>query len=432
MDILQQLKDRVEQVEVVNIQRESTSVSFESNRLKSSQVEETSGIAVRVVQDGQLGFAATSDSGALARVVENVLQSAAYGDKIPLIFPVPQPGPEVITYDPAIVNLPISRLVEIGQELVDLFLEIEPEAQIFVDLARGVETLQLRNHTGVNIAFKRSPLSISLRVDRVKEDDVLMLFDVSGTTVWEEDYMVFARQLSEKVHLAKQSASVQSGQMPVLFSPTGALVLGLPLMIGLNGKNVYKGISPMRDKLGEKLFDEKLTVIDDPTIDGRFGSAVYDDEGVPHRRNRLIENGVVSGFLYDLKTAALAGAESTGNGSRGLFNQPGPSPTNLCFQPGCTPLADMLAGIDEGLLVESPLGLGQGNIISGAFSNSWSLAFKIEKGKIVGRVKDISIAGNVYNILQNVAAVSRETEWVYNNFNLPYILLEDVNVVAKA
>ena len=81
--------------------------------------------------------------------------------------------------------------------------------------------------------------------------------------------------------------------------------------------------------------------------------------------------------------------------------------------------------------MEDVLGLGQGNVISGAFSNPLSLAFKIEKGEIVGRVKDVSIAGNVYDLLKNVAAVSRETEWVYNNFNLPYVLLPDMNVVTK-
>jgi len=83
------------------------------------------------------------------------------------------------------------------------------------------------------------------------------------------------------------------------------------------------------------------------------------------------------------------------------------------------------------LLVENALGLGQGNVIPGAFSNSLSLAFKIEKGEIVGRVKDVSIAGNVYDLLQDVAAVSRETEWVYRSLSLPYILPPDVNVVAK-
>ena len=258
-----------------------------------------------------------------------------------------------------------------------------------------------------------------------------MLFDTFGTTTWKDDYMASAHALAEKLHLAKRSATVKSGRMPVIFSPTGALVLALPMLPAINGKNVYKGISPMRDKLGEKLFDEKLTVIDDPTINGKFASAAYDDEGVPHQRTPLIENGVLNSFIYDLKTAAQSGAQSTGNGSRGLFSPPGPSTTNFCIQPGNTSLKAMLAGIDEGLLVESPLGLGQGNIISGAFSNTWSLAFKIENGEIVGRVKDISIAGNIYEMLQNVAALSQENTWIYNNFNLPYMLLDDVNVVAK-
>jgi PmbA protein len=77
------------------------------------------------------------------------------------------------------------------------------------------------------------------------------------------------------------------------------------------------------------------------------------------------------------------------------------------------------------------LGLGQGNILSGAFSNTLGLAFKIEGGEIVGRVKDVSIAGNIYELLQDVAAVSREREWVYYRYCLPHILLPNMNVVAK-
>ena len=220
--------------------------------------------------------------------------------------------------------------------------------------------------------------------------------------------------------------------MPVLFAPTGTLALGLPLSQGLNGKEVYKGTSPMAGKIGEKLFDEKVTILDDGTIDGKFASASYDDEGVPRRRNMLIEKGVLKNFIYDLKTAAQSGVESTGNASRGLFNPPEPSFTNLVIQPGQTPLKDILAGIDEGILVEDLLGIGQGNIISGAFSNPLALAFKIEKGEIVGRVKDLSIAGNIYDLLKNVSAVSKEAQWVYSTFYAPYILIPEMNVAGKA
>jgi PmbA protein len=188
----------------------------------------------------------------------------------------------------------------------------------------------------------------------------------------------------------------------------------------------------MKGKIGEKLFDEKVTIVDDGTIPGKFASASYDDEGVPHRRNVLIEKGVLKGFIYDLKTAAQSKVESTGNASRQLFFPPAPSFTNFVIQPGQTPLKNMLTGIDEGILVENLLGLGQGNIISGAFSNPLALAFKIEKGEIVGRVKDLSIAGNIYDLLKNVAAVSQEAQWVYSTFYAPYVLILEMNVAGKA
>ena len=431
MDVLKRLQAHADQVEVVHVQTESTTVGFEANRLKSSQVEETKGIAVRVVKDGRLGFAASSDESATDKLVANALESADFGDEIPMTFPAPQAAPEVTTFDRSIVELPIPRLVEIGQEIVDLILQVEPDARVDVELERGVQHLSIRNQAGTEVSFKRSPLSIRFGVNRVKGDDVLITFGIMGTSVWEDDYLGFVREMAKKLKLAQKSATVRSGRMPVLFSPKGALVLGLPLMLGLNGKNVYTGISPMAGKVGAKLFDHKIAVVDDPTLDGRFGSAPYDDEGVAHRRNVLVEGGVLQGFLYDLKTAAQARLESTGNGSRGLFDPPSPSPTNLVFEAGKTPLVDIIANIDEGLLVEDVLGLGQGNVISGAFSNPLSLAFKIEKGEIVGRVKDVSIAGNVYDLLQDVAAVSREREWVYYNFHLPHILLPEMNVVAK-
>jgi PmbA protein len=431
MDILDKLASQADQVEVVHLKGESTKVGFEANRLKSSQVEETRGIAVRVVKDGRLGFAASSDESRTDKLVDNVLESAAFGDRLPIAFPAPQPGPEVLTFDPAIAGLPIPRLVEMGQEILDILLEVEPQGQVIIELERGLQHLSLRNGAGTDIAFKSSPLSILFELLRVEGDDVLWVFDVVGTTAWEDDYLASARKAAEKLRLAQRSASIASGKMPVLFSPAGALAFTLPLTLGLNGKNVYKQISPMDGKIGQKLFDDRISVADDPTLDGRFGSAPYDDEGISHRRRVLVDRGVLKGFFYDLKTAAQAGVEPTGNGSRGLFSPPAPSPTNLILQAGETPVADMIASVDQGLLVENVLGLGQGNIVSGAFSNTLGLAFKIEKGQIVGRVKDVSIAGNIYDLLQDVAAVSRETEWVNFAYSLPYVLLPDMNVVAK-
>ncbi|MCI0478536.1 MAG: hypothetical protein L0Y55_20030, partial [Anaerolineales bacterium] len=148
MDILKQLQQRTEQFEVVHLQNESTKVSFESNRLKTSQVEETKGIAVRVVKQGRLGFAASSDASATEQLVKNALESALYGDQVPITFPAAQPAPTVKTFDPMITDLSIPRLVEIGKEIVDYILQIEPEARVDVSLKRGIQHVALQNQTG--------------------------------------------------------------------------------------------------------------------------------------------------------------------------------------------------------------------------------------------------------------------------------------------
>jgi PmbA protein len=431
MDLFRQLQAQAQQVEVVHLHSETTSVEFESNRFKTSRVEETRGTAVRVVHNGRLGFSASSDEGASARLMSNVLESAAFGAEVPIAFPPPSPAPQVKVFDPAIVDLTVGHLVEVGQQIVALLLSVEPQARVNVSLSRGLEHTALQNQAGTDTAFRRSPLSIGVEVIRIQGDDVLILYDMLGTTAWEEDLLAFARRLADKFRLARKLTTMRTARMPVLFAPSGSLVLGLPLMEGVDGKNVFAGVSPMAGKVGEALFDRKLTLVDDGTLDGRYGSAPYDDEGVPHRRNVLVDRGVLQGFLYDLKTAAQSGVESTGNGSRTLFTPPRPSPTNLILAAGETPLAEMIAGIDEGLLVEDLLGLGQGNTISGAFSNPIALGFKIEKGEIVGRVKDVSIAGNIYEVLKDVAAISRESEWVFGNFCLPYVLLPEMTVVAK-
>jgi len=431
MDIIGKLVSEAEQVEVVDIKEETTTVEFENNRLKTSLIEETKGTAVRVIKNGRLGFSASSDENATDKLIKNVLESAKYGNDVPINFPGKAPILDVENYDDRIVDLQIPKMVEMGQEIIDTLLSFDPELQVNVRVTRGAREFGIKNQTGLDLVDKKSPFSISFELFRVHGDDILIIFDVMGSTVWNDDYKKSIKNVGDLLSKAKVSGEIQSGRMPVLFSPKGALALVLPLMNGLNGKMVYTGISPMKDRIGDRLFDSKLSVVDDPTVNGRFNSSGFDDEGVATKRNVLISNGEVKSFFYDLITAARSGFESTGNGSRGLFNPPAPSISNFIVEPGETALLEMISGIDEGLWVEDVMGLGQGNIVSGAFSNTLSLAYKIEKGEITGRVKDVSIAGNIYNLLPNISAISQENTWVYNSFSLPYILMEDMNVVAK-
>jgi PmbA protein len=224
--------------------------------------------------------------------------------------------------------------------------------------------------------------------------------------------------------MAERNATTRSGVMPVIFTPEGMKVLLYSPRFGFNGKQVFLGASPLRDKIGERIADERFTLLDDPLLDYGPLSGEYDAEGVPHRVLPLIEAGSVGNFLYDLDTAGLADAESTGHGI-------GCNPTNWVVQEGDTPLEEMIKGTREGLIVETVLGLGQGNPMSGTFSVNVHLGYKIEDGEVVGRVKNVMMAGNAYEALGRIEAIGNRAEWTSSSLRTPPVKVSGLHVVAR-
>ena len=145
------------------------------------------------------------------------------------------------------------------------------------------------------------------------------------------------------------------------------------------------------------------------------------------RRTPLIEKGVVRNFLYDLQTAGQAGKKSTGSGSRGRGGLMSPSPSALIISPGETTFEEMVKDIKEGLVIEQLMGAEQGNILGGDFSGNVLLGYKIENGKIIGRVKNTMVSGNVYQVLKEIAAIGKEAKWVGGGVCAPaHILFQPI------
>jgi PmbA protein len=421
-----------EQAEVYTVESETTEIAFEAGEVKSALVEETSGVALRALVGGRVGFTAASGRADGEALVQRVVASAAFGEPLPLTLPAHRPAAEVTTLDTALAEVPLTDLVAIGREIIAILRASDPDAKVDVSVERSTSRARLRNSAGADTDERGSALQVSMSVERVRGDDVLMVYDSYSDIGLSDGYRAVAERLAEQVRLASRAARVESGRMPVLFTPSGTLVLLLPLLMGVNGENVQRGTSPLAGRRGEAILDPRLTLWDDPSVPRRPASSAYDDEGMPARRQALFERGALGTFLFDLKTAALAGTESTGNGHRGLFSLPSPSATNLVLEAGETPLQTLIGGIDHGLLVDSVLGLGQGNPLSGAFSNPVGLAYAIEHGEIAGRVKDVTLAGNAYDLLPAIGGLSVERHWAHGRYLLPYVLIPAVDVVHSA
>ncbi len=205
----------------------------------------------------------------------------------------------------------------------------------------------------------------------------------------------------------------------------------LTLSNGVNGKLIQKGASPLTDRLGEQVLDERISIFDDGLIDFAASSAPHDTEGLPSARTPLFENGVLRNYLLDLQTAGVLDAKPTGNGLRTYSSQPGPGDNNTMIMPGDTSFDEMLAGIKHGLLVDSVLGGGMGNALAGDFSVNVALGFLIENGKPAGRVKNCMVFGNVYDLLRDGVAAIGDTPEMKGSMSMSHFCFKEISIGSQ-
>lgn len=424
--ILREAMKKAQAAEVTRSRSESTPVSFQNDKLKAIKVSQSAGVTLRVIVDARLGSSHTSDMEDLDGLVERAVEAARFGSDAHFSFPSPQKAPEVKTYDASVPEISRERMVEIGREMLDLVKEYDTEVLVSCGASRSFGEREYINSSGHAFRTEGTHFSVHVGGERIRGTDILQAGEGRGWRTPGLDHVDLARRVIEKFRLAERIAEVNSGELPVIFTSGAAIVVLLSLGIGLNGRNVLKGDSPLAGKLDQQIVDTGLTITDNPLIDYAPSSGGYDGEGVPHRITPLIEKGVLKSFLYDLDTAGRAGTKSTGNG-------PGCQPSNVLVGSGDTSYEEMIASVDEGLLIDGVMGLGQSNIINGDFSVNVSLGYKIERGEIVGRVKDVMIAGNAYDALKRIAAIGDTPEWVsgWGSMKAPPIGIERLSVVSK-
>jgi PmbA protein len=408
-------------------QTESTEVSFENDKLKSTQSSQRTQINVKVIVDGKVGTSHTTDIHDLDGVVTRALESAEFGSPAHFQFPGPQRGAEVKVYDEEVLPVTKPEMIRIAQEMMGLVKEYNSDIYLGADVSKKVSKTEFANAAGVEFTNESTDFGMWVSGQWVRGTDILETEHGLNWKKREIDHAAIAKQLTEWFRMAESIAPIQSGDMPVIFAPAGIGVLGLTLVLGLNGKNVLFGASPLAGKLGERIADQRFSLADNPLIDYASNSSKYDGEGIPHQVTPLIKNGVVKNFLYDLDTAGRAGTKTTGHGI-------GCNPTNLLFKEGDTPYEEMVKSIQEGLLVVDVIGLGQGNPISGEFSVNVQLGYKIENGEIVGRVKDVMLAGNAYDALKDIVAIGDKAAWISafgGSHLVPPIQIGSLSVVAR-
>jgi len=202
---------------------------------------------------------------------------------------------------------------------------------------------------------------------------------------------------------------VKTTEGPVIFDEVTAPSLLGHLAACISGYSVYRHTSFLADKLGQQVSAAGLTVIDDGRLPGGLGSRPFDGEGLPTRRNEILRSGVLETWLLDSYSGRKLGLPSTGSAARGAGSPPSVSISNLWLVPGTATLDDMIAGTRQGLLVTELIGMGF-DPVSGDYSRG-AAGLWIENGEIAYPVEEITIAGNLGEMLESVDAIGSELVW---------------------
>ena len=278
------------------------------------------------------------------------------------------------------------------------------------DAATGYKVLA--NSLGFVGEYRRSYCSISA-VPIAQSDGSAMQRDywysASRTLQNLESPESVGRKAAERTLRRLGARKVATQKVPVVFDPMVSRSLIDHIFDAANGDAVYRHASFLAGKLGEKVAGENITIVDDGTMRGGFGSSPFDGEGVPTRRTIVVDRGVLSSYLLNTYTARKLKLHTTGNAARGLTGNPGIGSGNFFLQPGQSTPQDIIADVKSGLYVTEFLGFGV-NLVTGDFSRGAS-GLWIENGELTFPVEEITVAGNLKDMFRNISVIGNDLEF---------------------
>jgi len=392
------------------------------------------GVSVRVLKGQGLGFSYSTsmDDADLSRMIDNALVGAATQTPDACNgLPLPSEYPVLAgLFDPELAAVSEEEKIGRAMDLERLTLAADPRVKRVRKSSYGENaySVAIRNSLGVNGSYCGTSVSSSIAVVAEAEGDSQMGWDFGFSTAFSG---VSVEEIAASAAV-KATGLLGARKIPTMRCPAvmDSHVAGEILEVlapSFLAESVQKGKSLLAGKLGQQLFSPLLRIRDDGTLAGGMATAPFDGEGVPCRDNVVVEEGRLLKFLYDSYCGCKDGCESTGNAVRGgAKGLPHMGVTNFFIENGTTPAAQLLAGINRGILLTDVIGMHTANAISGDFSVG-AAGFLIENGVVTVPVKGIAISGNIQELFRAVEGVGDDLRF-FGTVASPSLLLGALDV----
>ncbi|MBR5503384.1 MAG: TldD/PmbA family protein [Methanobrevibacter sp.] len=411
----------IDRSELLELDSQKTELNFAKEELNL-------GLGVRIIKDGAIGFAFTSDMNEIAKTCENAYLNSKLNTKDEFYsFAEYEKLPTIKgTYDKRFQDLDLDELTSSFKAILNSVEDHGCQVTSGGFSAAEGETL-IVNSNDVEAHDKSTGFAMGFSVNAIKDGELTNAYDSDSSCLYELDGMKLIESICD---LAKESLGgedIETSDRDVVLDYHAATGLLSTFLSGFNADNVQRGRSRLADKMGEQIITENLSIYDDPTIEGGLSSSPSDDEGTASSKTCLVEDGVLKGFLYDIYTANKDGVKSTSNGFRASYlGTPSVGASNLRFDfKNHRDLND----VDDAFLVTDVLGAHTANPITGDFSVEASNSFLVSNGD-KKPIKKAMISGNIYDLLADAEAVGTELKQ-RGSFIIPKILLPNVRIVGN-
>lgn len=434
------LKKGAEEAEAFVYQGLTTNVVIERGQIaKSSRIIDR-GLGIRAIINKTIGFSYTNIVENEATVEAAILKAltsakASKPDKDWHGLPTKKQHASVEnTYDSKIVKLNPEDLVKIASIMLDV--AENTDKRVFpIEGGAGASYLSMAvaNSNGVEGFDHGTVVECSLATLAREGGEVTPIcFEFNIERKYDINPEWVGREAARLAVSALKAKRVETKNTKVIFTQFALQQLFYYTLINaVKADYVQRNQSAFKDKIGEKVASETVTVYDDGTFKGGLRTRKFDGEGVPQQKTLIIEKGVLRNFIYDNYTAKKEGKESTGNASRaGYLSTPNVEATNFHLIPENKSPEELLSEVDEGLLVYFLQGAHSSNPASGEFSVVATPAWKIENGKIAYAIKGAMLAGNIFQVLKNVSALANNERKI-GRIVAPWTLVENVKVIGK-
>ncbi len=416
----------------------STTVEIKEQKVDAFDRAQDIGAGLRVFVNGRAGFAFATDftDKAVTTFVRSAITNAENAELDPWQALAPKslsPYRTVSVYDPELVRLgereKIERVMSMEREAfaVDHRIKRIRKASASFSAARTI----IVNTNGAEVEYESTACSSSIEVvaEDKGESQAGSEFDVNRFYGKLEIEQVGRKAARRAVELLG-ARHIDSTKAPVILDSIVAQEFLAMIASGFSAENVQKRKSLLIGKLGQQIVSSAVTVYDDGLLEGGLGTAPSDDETVPVQKKKVIDQGVLSMFLHNMYTANKDKTVSTGNGMRGGFKGvPGVGITNLYIEPGTTTVENLMKRAGKGLYVIDVMGMHTANPISGDFSIG-ATGFWIENGKKAYPVREVTIAGNILDLMMNVDTVGSDIRFS-GRIGSPSLLIKELSIGGK-